>query len=86
MADFLRTRPLTFAAANELLEAEDWLRDTEKKLRLARCLEEDKVDFATHQLKRAAATWWENSLVARGGESPIADEELEEEEAHEAKD
>ena len=49
LADFLRTRPLTFAAATEPLEAEDWLRDTEKKLRLARCSNEDMVDFATHQ-------------------------------------
>ena len=63
LADFLRTRPLTFAAANEPLEAEDWLRDTEKKLRLARCSDKDKVDFATHQLKGAAAAWWENYLA-----------------------
>ena len=77
LADFLRTRPLTFAAANEPLEAEDWLRDTEKKLRLARCSNEDKVDFATHQLKGAAAAWWENYLAARGNDSPVSEEEEE---------
>lgn len=90
LADFLRTRPLTFATANEPLEAKDWLRDTEKKLRLARCSNEDKVDFATHQLKGAAAAWWENYIAARGGESPVVDEESAEEEeeatAPEAKD
>ncbi|MGL6081044.1 MAG: hypothetical protein ACRC4N_00780 [Gammaproteobacteria bacterium] len=84
LADFLRTRPLTFAAADEPLEAEDWLRDTEKKLRLARCSNKDMVDFATHQLKGAAAAWWENYLAARGKESPESEEEEEEEEEAEA--
>ena len=83
LADFLRTRPLTFAAANEPLEAEDWLRDTEKKLRLARCSDKDKVDFATHQLKGAAAAWWENYLAARGDDSLVSEEEEEPEEPEE---
>lgn len=75
LADFLKTRPLTFATANEPLEAEDWLRDTEKKLWLAHCSNEDKVDFATYQLKGAVATWWENYLTARGNDSLVSDEE-----------
>lgn len=71
LTDFLRTRPFTFSLKNEPLEAEDWLCDTEKKLHLARCVEDDKVDFATHQLKGTVAAWWENYLAARGGESPV---------------
>ena len=83
LADFLRTRPLTLTAANEPLEAEDWLRDTKKKLRLACCSDEDKVDFATHQLKGATVAWLENYLASQGNESLVA-EEAKEEEAEEA--
>ena len=39
------------------------------------------MDFATHQLKGAAAAWWENYLATRSGESPVADEESAVEEA-----
>lgn len=44
-----------FSGANEPLEANDWLCTIEKKLTLARCCEEDKVVFATHQLEGHAS-------------------------------
>ena len=76
LADFLRTRPLTFAATNEPLEAEDWLRDTEKKLYLARCSGADKVDRHP-STERSRLRLVENYLAARGDERPESEEEEE---------
>lgn len=40
------------------------------------------MNFATHQLKGTAAACWENYLAARG-ESPVVNEESDEEESPE---
>jgi hypothetical protein len=41
------------------MEAEDWLKSIEKKLEIARCADQEKVLFATHQLFGTTAEWWE---------------------------
>jgi hypothetical protein len=41
------------------MDAEDWLKGVEKKLVIAQCTDREKVLFATHQLYRTAANWWE---------------------------
>ncbi|XP_066168745.1 uncharacterized protein [Oryza sativa Japonica Group] len=51
--EFMRTKPPTFATADEPMEAEDWLRIIEKKLTLVRVREADKVIFAANQLEEA---------------------------------
>ena len=70
LGEFMRTKPPVFESANEPLEAEDWLRTMEKKLTRARCREEDKVVYATHQLAGPATDWWDNYMAARVKEEP----------------
>jgi hypothetical protein len=41
------------------MEAEDWLKEVEKKLVIAQCTDREKVLFASHQLFGTAANWWE---------------------------
>jgi hypothetical protein len=48
-----------FTQAKDPMEAEDWLKGVEKKLRIAQCTDREKVLFATHQLFGTAANWWE---------------------------
>jgi hypothetical protein len=59
LGEFLRTCPTTFPQAKNPMEAEDWLKSIEKKLEIARCADQEKVLFATHQLFGTTAKWWE---------------------------
>ncbi|XP_066168766.1 uncharacterized protein [Oryza sativa Japonica Group] len=63
--EFMRTKPPTFATADEPMEAEDWLRIIEKKLTLVRVREADKVIFAVNQLEGPARDWWDTYKEAR---------------------
>ena len=65
LEEFMHTKPPVFSSESEPLEVDDWLCTMEKKLTLARCREEDKVVYATHQLTRLATDWWDNYLAAR---------------------
>nr|ABA98209.1 retrotransposon protein, putative, Ty3-gypsy subclass [Oryza sativa Japonica Group] len=47
------------------MEANDWLHAIEKKLNLLQCNDQEKVAFATHQLKGPASAWWDNYVVTR---------------------
>ena len=60
LAEFQNTRPLPFASAAEPMDAEDWLRDTERKLNTVGCTNEEKLRYATYLLSGPAASWWEN--------------------------
>jgi hypothetical protein len=66
LAEFLRTRPTTFAQAKDPIEAEDWLKGVEKKLMIAQCTDHEKVLFAAHQLFSMAANWWETYCNTHG--------------------
>ena len=63
LSTFQDTRPLPFATAVHPMEAEDWLKDTERKLRAVGCTEEEKVRYAVHLLAGPAASWWENTVA-----------------------
>jgi hypothetical protein len=63
--EFMRTKPPTFATAEEPMDAEDWLRIIEKKLTLVRVREADKVIFAANQLEGPAGDWWDTYKEAR---------------------
>jgi hypothetical protein len=41
------------------MKAKDWLKDIEKKLVIAQCMDHEKVLFAAHQLFGTAVNWWE---------------------------
>ena len=71
LADFQRTNPPTFAGTEDPMEAEDWLRDIEKKLAIAQCTGIEKVLFASYQLVGAASAWWDNfSAMQPNGDVP----------------
>uniref|UniRef100_A0A0E0D2Q3 RNA-directed DNA polymerase n=1 Tax=Oryza meridionalis TaxID=40149 RepID=A0A0E0D2Q3_9ORYZ len=63
--EFMRTKPPTFATAEEPMEVEDWLRIIEKKLTLVQVHEADKVIFAVNQLEGPAGDWWDTYKEAR---------------------
>jgi hypothetical protein len=63
LTEFLQTNPLTFATAPEPMDADDWLRDTERKLKTVRCNDEEKVRYATYLLSGLAASWWDNVIL-----------------------
>src|SRR6266542_2004283 len=56
--DFAVTHPPTFAKAEDPLEADSWIRLMESKFELITCTEAQKILFAAHQLRGAAASWW----------------------------
>nr|AAM12303.1 putative polyprotein [Oryza sativa Japonica Group] len=60
LTDFLRSRPPEFSQTVEPVEADDWLKDVERKLNLVQCTPVEKTLYASHQLRGPAADWWEN--------------------------
>ena len=72
LTEFLRTRPVTFSSSSEPLDADDWLRSTERKLAITRCDDREKVLYASHQLEGAALEWWENFCAAHANHQNIS--------------
>ena len=46
LSELQKTRPSTFAHTDRPLEADDWLRDIERKLIIAQCSDHEKVPYA----------------------------------------
>ena len=71
LEDFHRTRPPSFSAPVEPLDANDWLREVEGKLDVAQCNDAEKMLYAPSQLKGAAMDWWigYKAMVPVGQES-----------------
>ena len=63
LSNFQDAKPVPFARAIEPMEAEDWIADTERKLKTVGCSEEEKVRYATHLLTGPAASWWEATVA-----------------------
>ena len=60
---FQNAKPIPFASASEPMDAEDWLMDTERKLKTVGCNDEEKLRYATFLLSGSAANSWENQLA-----------------------
>jgi hypothetical protein len=45
------------------MDAEDWLMDTERKLKAVGANDEEKVRYAIHLLFGPAASWWDNEVT-----------------------
>jgi hypothetical protein len=58
--EFSETRPLLFIKEEEPLEVDEWVRVTEQKFGLIRCIETQKPLFVAQQLRGPASTWWAN--------------------------
>ncbi|KAF0923292.1 hypothetical protein E2562_005254 [Oryza meyeriana var. granulata] len=54
--EFMRTKPPTFAGAEEPMDAKDWLHLMEKKLTLVHVRQADKVIFTANQLEGTGGT------------------------------
>jgi hypothetical protein len=65
LSDFQNTRPLPFASAAEPMEAEDWLRDTKRKLDVVGCNDEKKLRYTSYMLTGPIACWWETVLTMK---------------------
>jgi hypothetical protein len=64
LGDFQRTKPPTFSHAVELVDAYDWLKSIEKKLRVVQCNNREKVLLVSHQLSSPTADWWDAYVKA----------------------
>jgi len=79
LGDFQQTNPNTFAIAPEPMDAEDWLRDTERKLKTVGCNDEEKVRYATFLLTGPAASGSENLVLVQPPDHIFTWEEFKEE-------
>nr|CAE01541.2 OSJNBa0033G05.1 [Oryza sativa Japonica Group]CAE05974.2 OSJNBa0063C18.15 [Oryza sativa Japonica Group] len=76
LTDFLRSRPPEFSQTVEPVEADDWLKDVDRKLNLVQCTPVEKTLYASHQLRGPAADWWENYCNAHPEPTSIAWDEF----------
>jgi hypothetical protein len=58
------------------MDAEDWLMDTERKLKAVGANDEEKVRYAVHLLSGPAATWWDNEVTLQHPEKVFSWEEF----------
>jgi hypothetical protein len=78
LSDFLNAKPLPFASAVEPMDAEDWLMDTERKLKAVGANDKEKVRYAVHLLSGPAAAWWDNEVTLQHPEKVFSWEEFKE--------
>jgi hypothetical protein len=64
LAEFQRSKPSTFSHSIKPMDGDDWLKIVEKKLQVVQCNNREKVLFATHQLVRPTADWWDAYVEA----------------------
>nr|ABA98065.2 retrotransposon protein, putative, Ty3-gypsy subclass [Oryza sativa Japonica Group] len=76
LTDFLRSRPPEFSQTVEPVEADDWLKDVDRKLNLVQCTPVEKTLYASHKLRGPAADWWENYCNAHPEPTNIAWDEF----------
>jgi hypothetical protein len=69
--EFQKTKPPTFSHFVEPVDADDWLKTTEKKLQVVQCNNHEKVLFASHQLEGPAADWWDAYVEAHEEQESI---------------
>ena len=76
LRDFQNTDPPVFTKVDEALDADDWLRTIETKLKVAAVADEDKVLYASHYLAGPAGAWWETLRAASPVDHLFSWEEL----------
>jgi hypothetical protein len=65
LSDIQNIRPFPFASTAEPMDAEDWLRDTERKLDAVGCNDKEKLRYTSYMLTGLAACWWETVLTMK---------------------
>ncbi|KAI3708555.1 hypothetical protein L2E82_37779 [Cichorium intybus] len=57
---FRKCKPNDFFGTDDPIVARNWLTHIEKVFRTSKCVEKDKVEYATNCLHKDAQFWWEN--------------------------
>ena len=78
LSEFMKFRPPTFEHAEDPLEADDWLREINKKLDIIHARGRDRVILAAHQLIGTAGEWWDNYSNASKNPENITWDEFQE--------
>jgi hypothetical protein len=78
LSEFMKFRPPTFDHAEDPLEANDWLREINKKLDIIQARGRDRVLLAAHQLIGTAGEWWDNYSNASENPENITWDEFQE--------
>jgi len=78
LSEFMKFRPPTFDHAEDPLEADDWLREINKKLDIIHARGIDRVLLAAHQLIGTAGEWWDNYSNASENPENITWDEFQE--------
>jgi hypothetical protein len=78
LSDFLNAKPFPFASAVKPMDAEDWLTDTERKMKAVGANDEEKVCYATHLLSGPTVSWWDNEVTLQLPEKVFTWEEFKE--------
>jgi hypothetical protein len=60
------------------MDTEDWLMDTERKLKAVGANDEEKVRYVVHLLSGPAAAWWDNEVTLQHPEKVFSWEEFKE--------
>jgi hypothetical protein len=76
--EFLSTQLSLFTRAEDLLDADVWLRVVESKFPLLNreCSDAAKVRFAAQQLRGSARTWWDHFLAMQSADHVVEWEEF----------
>jgi Retrotransposon gag protein len=78
LSEFMKFKPPTFNSTDDPLEADDWLREINKKLDIIHARGRDRVLLASHQLVGSAAEWWNSYSQASENSEEIYWEEFQE--------
>ncbi|KAJ0766182.1 putative nucleotidyltransferase, Ribonuclease H [Helianthus annuus] len=64
--EFLACKPAEFAGTEGATAVLHWLEKTEAVIKISKCVEEDKVMYASHLFKEEALEWWNTVMQAKG--------------------
>jgi hypothetical protein len=64
LGDFQFTKPPTFSHSTDPMDADDWLKSTEKKLQVVQCNYHEKVLLVSHGLFGPTTNWWDAYMEA----------------------
>ncbi|KAI3700218.1 hypothetical protein L2E82_44839 [Cichorium intybus] len=69
---FLGCKPKEFSGTDNPVQAMEWIMHIEKVFRVSKCVEGDKVEFATNQLAGNALHWWQIYSKSLGPDSSLS--------------
>ncbi|KAJ0891122.1 putative retrotransposon gag domain-containing protein [Helianthus annuus] len=61
-------KPIEFSGNEGAIAALRWIEKTEAVLKISKCVEEDKIMFASNLFKNSALEWWNTILQSRGSD------------------